>query len=220
MKWIKSTSSIYRALRDEFSFGFFPVELHVLPTPCLTLRHLSDDNCEAIRINKRYPSSLRNHKSEKEVIGTNPKKLIKERLSSLSFELIFFELPPSFSTLTGSAYLASDLIILPCTPSNYALESVSLTIEAIDNLANEFEAQKKNYKILMNQYNSKRITSQQVLEALMDNFGSKVLPMQIKQTAEIENAMNAGLTIYETKTTKVVKESFNDLTISICGLEL
>ena len=239
----KSTLTIHTAVRAATAFGIKTLCIDLDPEACLT-NSLTKENedlrkkkvfydaikedipLSSLAIKSKYknlyiiPSSLRNHKSEKEVIGTNPKKLIKERLSSLSFELIFFELPPSFSTLTGSAYLASDLIILPCTPSIYALESVSLTIEAIDNLANEFEAQKKNYKILMNQYNSKRIASQQVLEALMDNFGSKVLPMQIKQTAEIENAMNAGLTIYETKTTKVVKESFNDLTISICGLEL
>ena len=72
----------------------------------------------------------------------------------------------------------------------------------------------------MNQYNSKRIASQQVLETLMDNFGSKVLPIQIKQTAEIENAMNAGLTIYETKSSRSIRDSFNDLTTLICGLEL
>ena len=238
----KSTLTIHTAVRAATAFGIKTLCIDLDPEACLT-NSLAKENedlekkkvfYDAIKenisltdlaIESKYknlyfiPSSLRNHKTEKEVIGTNPKKLIKEKLSFLDFELIFFELPPSFSTLTGSAYLASNLIILPCTPSIYALESVSLTIEAIDNLADEFEVPEKNYKILMNQYNSKRIASQQVLEALMDSFGSKVLPIQIKQTAEVENAMNAGLTIYETKAPKVIKENFNDLTITICGLE-
>ena len=239
----KSTLTIHTAVRAATAFGIKTLCIDLDPESCLT-NSLSKDSedlkekkifYDAIKeniplsnliIESKYknlyfiPSSLRNHKIEKEVMGSNPKKLIKDRLYPLSFELIFFELPPAFSTLTGSAYLASDLIILPCTPSIYALESVSLTIEAIDNLANEFEVPEKNYKILMNQYNSKRTASQQVLDALMDSFGSKVLPIQIRQTAEIENAMNAGLTIYETKAQKRTKENFNDLTMTVCGIDL
>ena len=239
----KSTLTLHTAVGAAKAFGIKTLCIDLDPEACLTNSLMKEDeNLDEIRVfydslkenidlNKiiieskhenlyLIPSSLRNHKAEKSVIGTNPKKLIKEKISNLDFELIFLELPPSFSTLTGSAYLSSDLIILPCTPSIYALESISLTIEAIDSLANEFEVSEKKYKILMNQYNSKRIASQQVLETLMDNFGSKVLPIQIKQTAEIENAMNAGLTIYETKSSRSIRDSFNDLTTLICGLEL
>jgi len=238
----KSTLTIHTAVRAATAFGIKTLCIDLDPEACLTNSLAKDDEdlgskkvfYDAIKektplmevvLESKYrnlffiPSSLRNHKAEKEVIGANPKKLIKERLPALPFDLIFFELPPAFSTLTGAAYLASDLIVLPCTPSIYALESVSLTIEAIDNLADEFEVPEKNYKILMNQYNSKRIASQQVLEALMDSFGSKVLPIQIRQTAEVENAMNAGLTVYETKAPRVIRENFNDLTMAVCGLE-
>ena len=165
------------------------------------------------------PSSLRNHHMEKLVGNQNPKRIVRDRLEPLDYNLILLELPPSFTTVTGSAYLAADLIILPCTPSVYSLESVALTIEAIDELADEFECGERNYKVLMNQYNSSRVASQEILQSLLDTYKSKVFPFFIKDSADIANATNAGRTIFDTKSSKAIREDFHELTVQVCGVE-
>jgi chromosome partitioning protein len=165
------------------------------------------------------PSALRNHHLEKLVGNLNPKRIIKDRIDSLHYNLIILELPPSFTTLTGSAYLAADLIVLPCTPSIYSLESVALTIEAIDALAVEFECSERNYKVLMNQYNSSRVASQEIIKTLLDTYKSKVFPFYIRESADVANATNAGSSIFDVKCAKNIRESFHELTMQICGVQ-
>lgn len=165
------------------------------------------------------PSALRNHHAEKLIGNLNPKRIIRDRLEGLDYNLILLELPPSFTTLTGSAYLAADLVVLPCTPSVYSLESVALTIEAIDQLADQFECPERNYKILMNQYNSGRVASQEIIQALMETYKSKVFPFYIRESADIANATNAGRSVFEIKCSRSIREDFHELALQVCGVQ-
>jgi len=158
------------------------------------------------------PSALRNHHCEKKLSNQNPKKIIRSKIESLNFDLIILELPPSFTTLTGSAYLAADLIVLPCTPSIFSLESVSLTIEAVSALAREFEVPEKKFKVLMNQFNSKRIASQEVLSALKEDYSELLLDITIGDSADISNAINAGKSVFDSKCAPKIRNSFERLT--------
>ena len=161
------------------------------------------------------PSALRNHHSEKFLANSNPKKIIKDKLEGLNYNLILLELPPSFTSLTGSAYLAADLVVLPCTPSVYSLESVALTIEAINSLAHEFEVPQREFKILMNEYNSTRVASQQITKVLLDTYKSMVFPFYIKESSDVGNATNAGRSIFEVKCSKAIREDFHELVMQV-----
>lgn len=166
------------------------------------------------------PSSLRNHQIDQLASNQNPKKLIKDKLKGLNYDIVFLELPPSWTAATRSAYLAADLIILPCTPNVFALESVALTIESVDKLASDYDCPERNYRVLMNQFNTNRAASQQVLGTLISNFGDRVYPVYIKESADINNATNAGQTVYESKSSKEIKKDFSELTARIFGLEV
>jgi chromosome partitioning protein len=164
------------------------------------------------------PSALRNHQVDQITANQNPKKLIKDRLKDVNYDIIFMELPPSWTSATRSAYLAADLIVIPCTPNVFSLESVALTIESVDRLAVEYDCPERNYRVLMNQFSNNKSSSQQILGALISNYGDKVYPVQIKDSADINNAINAGLSIYDARSSKETKNDFNNLTTRICGL--
>ena len=167
------------------------------------------------------PSALRNHKIERLLSNQNPKKLLRAKIDQIKKEygLILIDLPPSINTLTGSAYLTADLIVLPCIPSVFALESVGLTIETIEKLAQDFEAPKRNYKIIYNQFNSKRVASQEVLSALLNSYSSMVYPFYIKESTEVLNSLNAGKSVFEIKGAKETKTDFTSLALSVMGFE-
>lgn len=174
-------------------------------------------------IPSKYPnldliaSSLINHQAEKFLHKANPRKAVREKLEPLRYQYIFLELPPSFTTLTGSAYLAADLIVIPCTPNIYSLESVALTMRAIDELSDEFDCPQRNYRVLMNQYNAKRVASQEVAQTLAKLYAQQVLPFQIRESAEIANATNAGLTVFEARVSPSLRDDFDRLTQHVCG---
>ena len=55
-------------------------------------------------------------RADRLVMNENPKNLMSNKLNSiehLGFDTIFMDLPPTFSTLPASCYLASNLVILP-----------------------------------------------------------------------------------------------------------
>ena len=92
-------------------------------------------------------------------------------------------------------------------------------MKAIDELADEFDCLPRNYRILMNQYNPKRVASQQVAEALFKQYASQVFPFHIRESAEIANATNAGLTIFEARVSSNLQEDFEQLTQEVCTWE-
>lgn len=128
-------------------------------------------------------------------------------------------MPPSINVLTGSAYLTADLIVLPCIPSVFSLESIGLTIETIEKLAEDFEAPKRNYKIIYNQFNSKRVASQEVLSALLNSYPNLVYPFYIKESTDVLNSLNAGKSVFELTGAKEVKSDFSSLALSVMGFE-
>ncbi len=46
---------------------------------------------------------------------------------------------------------------------------------------------------------------------LLTTLKDDVLPTSIRDSAEVQNAVNSGLTIYETKTSQVVRENINEI---------
>lgn len=167
------------------------------------------------------PSALRNHKVERLLSNQNPKKLLRDKIDRIKkhYGLILIDLPPSMNTLTGSAYLTADLIVLPCIPSVFSLESIGLTIETIEKLAQDFEAPKRQYKIIYNQFNSKRVASQEVLSALLNNYSSLVYPFYIKESSDVLNSLNAGKSIFEVRGAKETKNDFSSLALNVMGFE-
>jgi chromosome partitioning protein len=192
--------TIYEVLRSVCTF-----EEAILPTkyPYLSL----------------LPSSLRVTRTEKIIMGKNPKTLLKKPLEHLPYDLIFLELPPSFSTLSTAAYLASDLVVIPCTPNIHSLESVDLTIEAIKEAALEFEVPLMEQKILLNMFRAQRVSSQDVLQILKQEYPTKLLPHMISESTEVLNAINAGKTIYETSSKSRLKEELDQFVGAILSLQ-
>ncbi len=157
------------------------------------------------------PASLKISKAERVVSGKNPKTLVKKLVSDLPYEFIFLELAPSFSTLSSSSYLASDMVIIPCIPNIHSLESVDLTIEAVNEVAEEFEVDHISFRVLMNMFNPKRNASQDVLNFLINDYPHLLLPCRIKESAEYQNAINEGITIFETTGNQRLKKEFDKL---------
>lgn len=164
------------------------------------------------------PAALRISSAEKIVRDKNPKWLLKKAVQELDYDYIFFELPPSFSTLNSAAYLASDIVAIPCTPNIHSLESVALTIESINEVAREFEGEGVEFKIIFNMSNAARNATKDVLSALYESYKDILLPFHIKESADIQNAVNAGLTIFEAKCAKDIREDMDKLVQNLCPI--
>ena len=145
------------------------------------------------------PCKPKARRVERTTADRNPKKLISEKIASLkeNFDLILFDLPPNFSTLTASCYLACELVIMPSFPNVYSLESVELTMADIEEVAAEYDAEKPETKILLNAFRSTEKASREVRHALESDFKEHLLPFEISKYQDVSNLINEGLSVLE-----------------------
>ena len=159
-------------------------------------------------------------RAERLVSDQNPKKILRDKMQDLDkYDLIMFDIPPSFSRLISSAYLTSDLIIMPTFPDSWSIESLQLTLDDLEEECSQFEVKVPEIKILMNKFLPDRKASQEAWKVLVNNFGDYLLPFQIKESAGLQNTINNGISIFESPKYPEIKESLNLLSRTISPIE-
>lgn len=145
------------------------------------------------------PSKAIVRRTEKHCHSDNPKYLIKNIITQIynDFDLIFFDLPPSFSNLVASCYLASNLVVQPCEPTVYGEESIQLTTEDIKEVCNSFDCTPPKNVILINYYRDGEIASAETRRSLESRYPDRVLPFCIRKSQDVINLINAGQTILD-----------------------
>lgn len=159
-------------------------------------------------------------RAEKFVRDENLGSLMERKLGNLQekYDLILFEIPPTFSNIIASAYITSDVVIIPTFPDSWSLESVLLTLEDVEEESKKWGKSIPNMKVLLNKYRPDRNASKDAWSTMMREFGSYVLPFQIKESADLQNSINEGKTIFEGKSPKIVREAVTMLGDYICPL--
>lgn len=154
-------------------------------------------------------------RADRLVADGNPKKILSKHMEGLEeYDLILFDVPPTFTRLISSAYLTSDIVVMPTFPDAWSIESLQLTIDDINDDCEQFDSEKPEIKILMNKYRSDRTASKEAWNTLSKEFGQYLLPFQIKESAHLQNLVNEGLSLFEKGSNKDIKEAF----ISVCDI--
>jgi chromosome partitioning protein len=152
----------------------------------------------------------------------NPKMLMDKILGSIEadFDIIFMDLPPTYTRLTESAYLASDLVILPYDTSSFSIEGVMLTYEDLQASMSEYEVKRDiEIKVLMNKYSTTTVASKEAFSAMAKIMNDKILPFTIKASSDIVNCINNGKNLFETKANAEVRANIDELCDYIAPLE-
>lgn len=168
------------------------------------------------------PCKGKARRAEKFVRDENLGSLMTKKLEGLEgYDLIMFEVPPTFSNIIEAAYIASDIVIMPCFPDAWSIESCALTDEDIRESSEKWNVKNPEIRIILNKYSENRNASKDAWSTLLKEFGDQVLPMKIKDTAELQNSINNGQSIFDkgVKASKALKESFSELSSFICPLQ-
>lgn len=155
-------------------------------------------------------------RADKIVIGSNPKHLLREKLNQIShlgFTTIFFDIPPTFSRLSESAYITSDICLLPTDASTFGVEGAILTREDIDESCKEWEIQEKpEVKIFLSRAHSMARTSvKDAWSFLVENFGPDMLPIKVPERADVVNNINNRSSIFEGRCANEVRNAIDEI---------
>ena len=132
-----------------------------------------------------------------------------------TYDVVFFDVPPTFNRLIASAYLACTTIIIPTFPEKLSIESIGLTIDDIEIEAEKYEAKVPNIHILLNKFNPSRRASKDAFQVLAELYSDKLLPFSIKESADLQNSTDQGKTIFDGYYDKSLRESVTNLANTI-----
>lgn len=152
----------------------------------------------------------------------NPKLLMDKILTSVEndFDIIFMDLPPTYTRLTESAYLSADLVIMPYDTSSFSIEGVMLTYEDLQASITEYEVKREiEIKVLMNKYSTTTVASKEAFSAMAKIMNDKILPFTIKASSDIVNCINNGKNLFETKANAEVRGNISELCDYIAPLQ-
>jgi len=108
------------------------------------------------------------------------------------YDVIFVDCQPSLGLLTVNALTASHGVIIPVECEFFALRGVALLIETIDKVRDRLNPAIKLDAILPTMYDPRTLHSREVMERLVDTFGSTVLDTAIGRTVKFPDASVAG----------------------------
>lgn len=146
----------------------------------------------------------------------HPMELLPKKIEALKekYDLILIDIPPTFTRIIGSAYLSADVVIQPCLPNMYSIESVDLTILDIKTMAEEFRLNDDEIPqmyVLKNKFKTNEIASKESNILINERFASQVLPFYISNLTDCDKLTNDGLTVIDIKTnaTSQIKELYD-----------
>jgi len=131
---------------------------------------------------------------------TNLKKVYRELFLSVKndYDLIVVDCPPSLGHSVVAAALASDMIIAPVNPDQSAIKGLELTTREIQDVAaqNDIDI---DVRVLFNKFDKRTSLSHGTLETLIKHkqFGKRLLSTYISVSQELPNAVDKGLTIFD-----------------------
>jgi len=118
------------------------------------------------------------------------------RRSSLPYDYVLIDCPPSVSLLTFNALLASGEVIIPVDPSYYSLQAVRKMHETLSVLR-----EKKGHdivpRVLLSDFDTRPLFVRKLMEELEERYGAELLQTIIHHTVRFKEAAGAGRSVQE-----------------------
>jgi len=149
-------------------------------------------------------------------------KVFSAQLNELKndYDVIVIDCPPSISASVSAAALASDVIVMPVNPTDYAMAGLDLTYAEINDLFDQYERHAK-IRILFNKYDGRTSLSFNTMENLIKHpvYGELLIGSYIRAAQSIENYIMQGKSVFDTIRNSNEKEDFSVVTNILLGLE-
>ncbi|MBP8612971.1 MAG: ParA family protein [Candidatus Atribacteria bacterium] len=137
------------------------------------------------------PSSIHLAKVERMLAGVfdAPLKLRKVigKVSNM-FDYVIIDSPPSLGLLTVNALVTSDFVIVPITPSPWALEGVEDFLDTFKGVRDTFNEQLKILGVLITMFDTRTTLSKDASQKIRELFGDLVFEEVIGRNVRLEES--------------------------------
>ncbi|MCP4356307.1 MAG: ParA family protein, partial [Proteobacteria bacterium] len=141
------------------------------------------------------PSSIHLSGAEIELIDEdNRETRIKRALeeSSIEFDYVIFDCPPSLNLLTLNALIASNGVLVPLQCEFFALEGLSHLVHTIERVKSSYNPNLELYGIVLTMVDKRNNLSTEVSDNVREHFGDLVFDTVIPRNVRVSEAPSFG----------------------------
>ncbi|MGL5152163.1 MAG: ParA family protein [Clostridium sp.] len=148
----------------------------------------------------------------------NPYNLLRKKLDEVraDYDYIIIDNHPSLSVMSINGLVASDEVLVPITPDNFALEGLSFLFDKLNEIIEELNYDLKIGGVFITRYKAQTNISKEIKTYLENELETQLLTTVIRDTTKVgESTTGEPLVIYDKNCTaskdyvKLVREIFN-----------
>ena len=106
-----------------------------------------------------------------------------------NLDLCLIDTPPSLGILTGNALAAADLLLIPISPAQYALQGTSDLLETMEKMRRTLNPSLKPLGVVVNAYSTVTIISRELVGQLRGVFGDLCFGEELGRSIRFEEAI-------------------------------
>ena len=207
---------------------YFDVETRSKPVFLNVFRREIDVKDAVVPVNEFLhviPSNLNNSRLDFEMsqkTSLNIKEVINNLILPIrdDYDIVVMDCPPAINRVNASVTCASDLIIIPINPDQYALDGMQFSISEINMIKRDFNLDSLDYKLVWNKYDAREKLGTIYMHALVkeEELIDKIMPLVIRTDTEFKNSVHEKRSIYENSKKSSAKEDIDELTREILGM--
>lgn len=149
-------------------------------------------------------------------------KIYKEQIEKIrnNYDLILIDCPPALTASVTAAALASDEILAPVTPDEHAMSGLYLLNKEIEEIERKFHSP-INLKVIFNKFDIRTNLSNVKLDDLResDRYKDKLYTAFVRFVQDFPNAIDSGVTIFDTFRETAAKEDIDLVTRELLKLD-
>ncbi len=146
------------------------------------------------------PANLSLAEAELALAGKMGRELtLKRALKDVkrSYDVIFFDCPPTLGLLTVNALVAADYAMLSAEAQYFAMQGVEQALEVVDLAKDSLNPDLEWLGVVFNIADMRTIHSRDAFNALREEFGDKVFDTSIRQSIAYAESAERGISILD-----------------------
>lgn len=138
-----------------------------------------------------------------------------------NYDFIFIDCPPTMGHSVTAATLFADTVIVPLNPNKFSTKGLKILKDEIKSLRKIYKTS-IDYKVFLNKFSGNTILSDKIVNTIMaDEFAEgNALSTAIRRAQEIENANDAGVSLFSSVKKSVARDDYELLTKELLNIVL
>lgn len=152
---------------------------------------------------------------------SEPEAVLRRRLGSLSdkrWDDVIIDTPPTLGLLTLNALTASNLLLIPVTTQVLSLSGVAQLMQTVDHVRERLNPKLALLGVLAARVDMRTLHAQDVIQALAESFGEKLLKTRIRENIRLAEAPSFKESIFQYRPKSGATDDYHALVQEVLSL--